>query len=76
MQISKKELKHSQTKHNLKALDFFCGGGGMTCGLRKAGINVLAGIDFDIDCKKNLRRKQQRILFYKKRHIKVAFYVL
>jgi len=35
-----------------KAVDFFCGGGGMTCGLREAGINVLAGIDFDASCKK------------------------
>lgn len=23
-----------------KAIDFFCGGGGMTCGLRQAGIDV------------------------------------
>ena len=30
-----------------KAIDFFCGGGGMTCGLRQAGIHVLAGVDFD-----------------------------
>ena len=30
-----------------KAIDFFCGGGGMTCGLRQAGINVVAGVDFD-----------------------------
>lgn len=30
-----------------KAIDFFCGGGGMTCGLRQAGINVIAGVDFD-----------------------------
>ena len=35
-----------------KAIDFFCGGGGMTYGLRQAGINVIAGIDFDIDAKK------------------------
>ena len=35
-----------------KAIDFFCGGGGMTCGLRQAGINVIAGIDFDKDAKK------------------------
>lgn len=34
----------------IKAVDFFCGGGGMTFGLRKAGINVIAGIDFDQDC--------------------------
>ena len=29
------------------AIDFFCGGGGMTYGLRSAGINVIAGVDFD-----------------------------
>lgn len=35
----------------MKAIDFFCGGGGMTYGLRLAGINVVAGVDFDIDAK-------------------------
>jgi len=30
-----------------KAIDFFCGGGGMTCGLRQAGIHVIAGVDLD-----------------------------
>ena len=30
-----------------RAIDFFCGGGGMTCGLRQAGIDVIAGVDFD-----------------------------
>ena len=35
---------------SLKAIDFFCGGGGMTCGLRQAGIDVIAGIDFDQEC--------------------------
>lgn len=30
-----------------KAIDFFCGGGGMTCGLRQAGIDVIAGVDID-----------------------------
>jgi DNA (cytosine-5)-methyltransferase 1 len=34
-----------------KAIDFFCGGGGMTHGLRQAGINVIAGVDFDPQCK-------------------------
>ena len=36
---------------NLKAVDFFCGGGGMTCGLRQAGIRVVAGIDLDLMAK-------------------------
>lgn len=39
------------TNNNLKAIDFFCSGGGMSCGLQQAGINVIAGIDFDSDCK-------------------------
>lgn len=34
------------------AVDFFCGGGGMTHGLLNANINVLCGIDFDPACKK------------------------
>lgn len=35
----------------MRAIDFFCGGGGMTYGLRLAGITVLAGVDFDSDAK-------------------------
>ena len=35
----------------LKAVDFFCSIGGMTCGFREAGIKVLAGIDIDSSCK-------------------------
>ncbi|MCG8532004.1 MAG: DNA cytosine methyltransferase [Desulfovibrionales bacterium] len=37
------------TSH-LKAIDFFCGIGGMTNGLLQAGINVVGGIDFDAEC--------------------------
>lgn len=37
-------------KNNLKAIDFFCSGGGMSFGLQEAGINVIAGIDCDPDC--------------------------
>ncbi len=33
--------------NKFKAIDFFCGEGGMTCGLRQAGIDVIAGVDFD-----------------------------
>lgn len=35
----------------LRAVDFFCCGGGMTYGFRQAGIEVLAGIDIDPKCK-------------------------
>lgn len=37
--------------NKLKAIDFFCGGGGMSYGMQQAGINVLAGIDFEPSCK-------------------------
>lgn len=35
----------------LKAVDFFCGGGGMSYGMQEAGIKVLAGVDNDKNCK-------------------------
>lgn len=38
-------------KNELKAIDFFCSGGGMSFGLQQAGIKVIAGIDFDPECK-------------------------
>lgn len=36
--------------HMIRAIDFFCGGGGMTYGLRNAGIEVVAGVDLAKDC--------------------------
>ena len=34
-------LRANQTNNpQFKAIDFFCGGGGMTCDLRQAGIGV------------------------------------
>jgi len=35
----------------IRAVDLFCGVGGLTCGLIKAGIPVIAGIDIDGSCK-------------------------
>jgi DNA (cytosine-5)-methyltransferase 1 len=39
----------------LKAVDFFCGGGGMSYGMQRAGIQVLAGIDYEANCKQTYR---------------------
>lgn len=36
--------------NTLKAIDFFCGSGGMTSGFKRAGIEVLAGIDIEKAC--------------------------
>lgn len=38
-------------KDSVSAIDLFCGAGGMTHGLIKAGIKVNAGIDIDQSCK-------------------------
>ncbi|CAM2983633.1 DNA cytosine methyltransferase [Rariglobus hedericola] len=38
-------------KHNVQAIDLFCGAGGLTCGLKKAGIKVRLGVDVDPVCK-------------------------
>lgn len=35
----------------MRAIDFFCGGGGMTNGLIQAGIEVIAGVDLDPEAK-------------------------
>lgn len=38
-------------KKSLKAVDFFCSGGGVSFGLQQAGVDVIAGIDIDPECK-------------------------
>lgn len=44
------EGHNQQEKTSIVAVDLFCGAGGLTCGLRRAGINVVAGIDSDSAC--------------------------
>lgn len=36
--------------NKIKAVDFFCSAGGVTCGFKQAGIDVLGGIDVDPAC--------------------------
>ncbi len=43
-------------KNQLKAIDFFCSGGGMSYGMKQAGIDVIAGIDFDPDVKETYEK--------------------
>tara|TARA_R110002167_G_scaffold155670_1_gene350123 strand:+ start:657 stop:1727 length:1071 start_codon:yes stop_codon:yes gene_type:complete len=40
-----------KNKAKIKAVDFFCGGGGMSYGMQKSGIQVLAGIDYEEKCR-------------------------
>ena len=42
--------KPQSSNHKIAAVDLFCGAGGLTHGLVKAGISVVAGIDLDPAC--------------------------
>jgi DNA (cytosine-5)-methyltransferase 1 len=44
-------------------VDFFCGAGGMSYGLAKSGIKVLAGIDLDVSCRKTYERNNRGTKF-------------
>lgn len=50
----------------LKAIDFFCGAGGMSYGLARSGVKVLAGIDCDPACKKTYELNNKPARFIKK----------
>lgn len=45
-------MKKSKENILLKAVDFFCGAGGVSCGFNSVGIKVLGGIDIDPKFKK------------------------
>jgi DNA (cytosine-5)-methyltransferase 1 len=47
---------YQQVGNRIKVIDFFCGAGGLTRGLLDAGLNVLAGIDFDMRLQKTYER--------------------
>lgn len=48
------------------AVDLFCGVGGLTHGLRKSGVNVIAGYDIDSECAWPYEKNNGRAKFYKK----------
>lgn len=50
----------------LKAVDFFCGAGGMSYGLARAGIKVLAGIDWDESCRKTYEANNKPARFLRR----------
>ncbi|WP_299222590.1 DNA cytosine methyltransferase [uncultured Aquimarina sp.] len=49
----------------IKAVDFFCGGGGMSYGMQKSGIQVLAGIDYEEKCKETYEANIKNAKFIK-----------
>ncbi len=54
-----------ERKLALQAVDFFCGAGGVSCGFRKVGIKVLAGIDIDAKFKETYEKNNDAIFINK-----------
>lgn len=52
-------------KRNIKAIDFFCGAGGLTYGMSQAGIKVFAGVDIESSCKKTYETNNDAIFIEK-----------
>jgi DNA (cytosine-5)-methyltransferase 1 len=50
----------------MRALDFFCGAGGLTRGLLNAGIRVVAGFDADVRCKQTYESNNKPARFHEK----------
>lgn len=55
-----------KVENKLKAIDFFSGAGGLTHGLRQAGIDVIAGIDNDPSCKETFETNNEGVEFLEK----------
>ncbi|WP_322084727.1 DNA cytosine methyltransferase [Burkholderia sp. BCC1972] len=51
---------------SVAAVDLFCGAGGLTHGLRKAGIDVQAGYDLDPKCRWPYERNNHGALFFER----------
>jgi DNA (cytosine-5)-methyltransferase 1 len=47
----------------MRAIDFFCGAGGLTRGLLNAGIHVMAGVDADERCKDSYEKNNRPAVF-------------
>ena len=50
-------------KSRIKVFDFFCGAGGLTRGLNDAGLEVIAGVDFNDRCRLTYERNNQHSKF-------------
>lgn len=54
----------TRPEDDVVCVDLFCGAGGLTHGLRQAGVNVVAGVDFDESCKYPYEENHPGITFH------------
>ena len=61
-----REQMKNNIANKLKAIDFFAGTGGMTYGMSQSGIEVLAGIDNDPNCRETYETNNPDSVFIEK----------
>jgi len=49
--LANHEPNTKRRNEKVAVIDFFCGAGGLAYGLKSAGLNVIAGVDFDPACR-------------------------
>lgn len=59
-------MRQSKISSKLVAFDFFCGAGGLTRGLREAGVKVVAGFDSDEQCRLSYEKNNRGVKFVAK----------
>lgn len=59
------KMKMKMKKKGIVAIDLFAGAGGLSCGLEKSGINVIAGIDIDKTAQKTYEYNNKSMFIYK-----------
>ena len=57
---------NNNANKKIKAIDFFSGAGGLTYGLRSAGIDVLAGVDIEPTCKETYEKNNKGSVYLEK----------
>ena len=60
-----KRVTHKKKKMSIVAADLFCGIGGLTYGLNKSGIKVIAGVDVDEECKFAFEKNNDALFIHK-----------
>src|SRR6266571_1655343 len=62
----------NQTRKAPIAVDLFCGAGGLTRGLRAAGIPVVAGYDIDESCRYPFEHNNSSAVFHNKSVVRLT----
>jgi DNA (cytosine-5)-methyltransferase 1 len=63
---TKRKSQPPGSRQDIVCVDLFCGAGGLTHGLLDAGVNVVAGVDFDKACKHPYEANHKGIAFHQR----------